>query len=74
MEPMKQRRPIADRFTASARKVVFFSRYEASQSGSATIEPYHLLLGVIREGKPVLRLWSLDTPDAVRSIRAEVET
>jgi ATP-dependent Clp protease ATP-binding subunit ClpC len=71
---MEQRRLVAQRFTESARKVVFFSRYEASQSGSATIEPHHLLLGLIREGKPVLRRWSLDTPDALRSIRAEIET
>jgi ATP-dependent Clp protease ATP-binding subunit ClpC len=71
---MEQRRTVAHRFTESARKIVFFSRYETSQWGSPTIEPYHLLLGLLREGKPVLRLWSLDTPDAVRSVRAEVET
>ncbi len=71
---MEQRQSVAYRLTESARKVVFFSRYEASQWGSPTIEPYHLLLGLLREGKPVLRLWSLDTPDAVRSVRAEVET
>jgi ATP-dependent Clp protease ATP-binding subunit ClpA len=53
---------------------VFFSRYEAYQSGSPTIEPYHHLLhALLREAKPVLRLWSLDTPDAVRSIRADLE-
>lgn len=36
------------RYTAKARAAVFFSRYEASQLGSHTIEPGHLLLGVMR--------------------------
>jgi ATP-dependent Clp protease ATP-binding subunit ClpA len=31
--------------------VTFFARYEASQMGSPTIEPEHLLLGILREDK-----------------------
>jgi ATP-dependent Clp protease ATP-binding subunit ClpA len=40
-----------ERYTERARRVLFFARYEASELGSRLIEPEHLLLGVIREGK-----------------------
>lgn len=40
-----------ERYTAKAREALFFSRYEASHAGSATIEPEHVLLGVIRVGE-----------------------
>jgi len=40
-----------ERYTERARRVLFFTRYEASQLGSVSIEPEHLLLGLIREGK-----------------------
>ncbi len=36
------------RYTLKAREAVFYSRYEASQLGSRTIEPEHVLLGLIR--------------------------
>lgn len=42
-----------ERYTDSARRVLFFARYEASQLGSLSIESEHLLLGMIREGKGV---------------------
>ncbi|MBI5280424.1 MAG: hypothetical protein HY858_01990 [Candidatus Solibacter usitatus] len=38
-----------DRFTEKARRVVFFSRYEAGLVDSQTIGTEHLLLGLIRE-------------------------
>ena len=38
-----------EKFTERARRVIFFSRYEASQFGSASIETEHLLLAVLRE-------------------------
>jgi Clp amino terminal domain, pathogenicity island component/Domain of unknown function (DUF4440) len=40
---------VFERYTARARRVVFFARYEACQLGSTTIECEHLLLGVMRE-------------------------
>ncbi|HEX8852665.1 MAG TPA: Clp protease N-terminal domain-containing protein, partial [Pyrinomonadaceae bacterium] len=40
-----------ERYTEKARRVIFFARYEASQLGSAAIEPEHILLGVLREDK-----------------------
>ena len=44
-----------ERYTEKARRVIFFSRYEASQYGSPYIETEHLLLGLIREGDEILR-------------------
>jgi ATP-dependent Clp protease ATP-binding subunit ClpA len=38
-----------------ARRVLFFARYEASQLGSAYVEPGHVLLGLLREDKPLVR-------------------
>ncbi len=40
-----------ERYTDKARRVVFFSRYEASNLGDVEIKPIHLLLGLLREGK-----------------------
>ncbi len=40
-----------ERFTEKARRTIFFARYEASQFGSQSIEPSHLLLGLLREGR-----------------------
>lgn len=38
-----------ERYNEAARRVLFFSRYEASQLGSRSIETPHLLLGLIRD-------------------------
>src|SRR5262249_16100145 len=43
-----------ERFTERARRVFFFARYEASQFGSVTIEPEHLMLGLLREDRNVV--------------------
>jgi hypothetical protein len=40
-----------ERYTERARRVIFFARYEASQFGSVTIDPEHLLLGILREDR-----------------------
>jgi hypothetical protein len=39
-----------ERYTSRARMALFFSRDEASRSGSASIDPEHILLGSIRAG------------------------
>jgi ATP-dependent Clp protease ATP-binding subunit ClpC len=39
-----------ERFTPKAKQALFFSRHEAGQFGSITIEPEHVLLGMIRAG------------------------
>jgi ATP-dependent Clp protease ATP-binding subunit ClpC len=40
-----------ERYTESARRSLFFARYEASQLGSISIEPEHLLLGLLRDSR-----------------------
>jgi ATP-dependent Clp protease ATP-binding subunit ClpC len=42
-----------ERYTESARRTLFFSRYEATQHGSTWIESQHVLLGILREEKGV---------------------
>src|SRR5215472_10516588 len=37
-----------ERYTEPSRRVIFCSRYMASQAGSPRIEPEHLLLGLLR--------------------------
>jgi ATP-dependent Clp protease ATP-binding subunit ClpC len=44
-----------ERYTEKARRVIFFARYEASQYGSSYIETEHLLLGIVREDKALVR-------------------
>ena len=38
------------RFTESARKVIFYSQEEAQRFGDCVVEPEHILLGLTREG------------------------
>ena len=40
-----------ENYTESARRSIFFARYEASQFGSRSIEVGHLLLGLSRESR-----------------------
>ena len=40
-----------ERYTESARRVLFFARYEATQLNSREIDTWHVLLGISREGK-----------------------
>jgi Clp amino terminal domain, pathogenicity island component len=48
-------RQMFERYSEKARRVIFFSRYEASQFGSPKIDTEHLLLGLIREDKALYR-------------------
>ena len=57
-----------ERYTERARRVIFFARYEASQFGSVTIETEHLLLGLVREDRNLIRrfLHDVTSADTVR--------
>jgi ATP-dependent Clp protease ATP-binding subunit ClpC len=60
-----------EKYTEKARRVIFFARYEASQFGSAAIEPAHLLLGLIREDQQTLKSFihgSHVSTDQIRNI------
>lgn len=40
-----------ERFSEAAKRVIFFARYEAAESGAEEIETEHLLLGVLRDDR-----------------------
>lgn len=62
-----------ERFTESARRVLFFARYEASELGATSIETDHLLLGLTREAKGVICDILAASHVSLKSIRHEVE-
>ena len=62
-----------ERYTEKARRVIFFARYEASQFGSPYIETEHLLLGLLREDKPLANRF-LRSQGSVESIRKQIES
>jgi hypothetical protein len=63
---------VFERFTGKARRVIFFSRYEASQFGSPYIETEHILLGLLREDKALTREF-LRRQCTAESIRSKIE-
>ena len=60
-----------ERYTETARRAIFFARYEANWYGSPTIDTEHLLLGLLRESKKFAG-WQLPAGIA-ESIRQEIE-
>ena len=61
-----------DRYTETARRVIFFARYEASQYGSSSIETEHLLLGLLR-ADPILIRRFLGAGSVAADISADLE-
>ena len=62
-----------ERFTESARRTLFYARYEASQVGGNSIEPEHLLLGMLRESGAVVRRIFAAAEISHRGIRQELD-
>ncbi|MGH9644111.1 MAG: Clp protease N-terminal domain-containing protein [Terriglobales bacterium] len=56
-----------ERYTEKARRVIFFSRYEASRYGSPDIDTEHLLLGILREYHELSQLLPAGAGDAIRT-------
>lgn len=57
-----------ERYTEKARRVVFFSRYEAGNMGEVKIRAIHLLLALLREGKALF--FKLHVPeDSLEALR-----
>lgn len=57
-----------ERYNEAARRTLFFARYEASEFGSRSIQPEHLLLGLLHDAKGVIgRL--LEPGERLRAIR-----
>ena len=61
-----------ERYTESARRALFFSRYEASQFGSWYIGTEHLLLGLLRESKGALAKILTDANVSSEQVRTEI--
>src|SRR5437016_236683 len=62
-----------ERYTETARRVIFFARFEASRFGSDVIDTGHLLLGLIREDKTLPQQVQRSHAD-IESLRSEVES
>jgi Clp amino terminal domain, pathogenicity island component len=59
-----------ERMTRIATRARLQALIEASASGRYRVEPQHLLLGLLREAKPLFALCSLDT----EAVETEVKT
>ena len=57
-----------ERYTDSARRSLFFARYDASQLGSLSIEPEHLLLALLRDSRGMSAL----APVSLEGLRQEI--
>ena len=63
-----------ERYTEKARRTIFFARYEASNYGSKTIAPEHLLLGLVRVDKTLANRFFVSRARFNHdSVRKEVE-
>jgi ATP-dependent Clp protease ATP-binding subunit ClpC len=70
---VRHKKPMFERYTEKARRVIFFARYEASQFGAPAIEPEHLLLGLMREDKTLTGRFFPRAQVSIESIRKEIE-
>ena len=62
-----------ERYSERARRTLFFARYEASVLAGVEIEPAHILLGLLREGKRIhqfLEHWNISPAE----LRLQLET
>jgi ATP-dependent Clp protease ATP-binding subunit ClpC len=61
-----------ERYTESARRALFFARYEVCELGAASIEAEHLLLGVSRAGSGVVARVLSDAELSTDTLRREI--
>jgi ATP-dependent Clp protease ATP-binding subunit ClpC len=61
-----------ERYTESARRALFFARYEVSQLGATSIDPEHVLLGVARAAKGVTARILEDAGVSADGLRREI--
>ena len=62
-----------ERFTETARRALFFARYEASQLGSVVIGSEHLLLGLTRQPTAVVKSLLVSSERPLNALREELE-
>ena len=69
---------VFERFSESARRVLFFARYELSTLGGRTIEPGHILLGLLRELPEhvvaIFEKWNIPVQDVRQEVEAQAGT
>ena len=61
-----------NRFTLRADQVLFYARSEVSEFGSSAIEPEHILLGLLDEGKGLGNRILARTGVALDDVRSEI--
>jgi heme-degrading monooxygenase HmoA len=61
-----------ERYSESARRALFFSRYAVTQLGGVTIEPEHIVLGVF-QGTPQAIVQFVRGPEAAVALRSQLE-
>ena len=61
-------------YTAKAKPVLFFARYEASVSGNDQVEPEHVLLGLARADAELLRKLCRTSEEPADYVRAALQT
>ena len=61
-----------ERYNERARRILFFSRYEASQLGNLSIAPEHVLLGILRESSGLTARVLAAAGTTSESLRAEL--
>ena len=61
-----------NRFTLRAKQVLFHARSEVSQLGSSAIEPEHILLGLLDEGKGLVSRILARTGVALDDFRSDI--
>jgi len=60
-----------EEYTVNARRVIFYARYEAGESGCCSIDTDHLLLGVLREANKIIAKYLGSIAD-YESIREDI--
>jgi len=64
--------PRFSRFTSKARESLFFARFEASQAGSPSIEPEHVLLGLMKASEDLRNGLFARVPHPLERARTEI--
>jgi ATP-dependent Clp protease ATP-binding subunit ClpA len=71
---MYMREDLAPSFAESARRAIFFSKYEAAKAESPQVEVEHLVLGIVRERAKLLEQLARDAHVSLDSIRRKLDT
>jgi ATP-dependent Clp protease ATP-binding subunit ClpC len=58
--------------TEKARRVIFFARHEASELHAQTIEPQHILLGLMREDRALITQFCKVSPPRLHELRERI--